>query len=94
MIFVCYNSAYADWANNCTITRLNVNSTSGNTIVQATCGTTAGRVTILNSDPGGKSILATMLTAVSLNTTVNINTNGPFDNTGKVAVSMQLDNPN
>ncbi len=94
MIFVGFSSAHADWATGCTITRINMNSPTGNTIVQATCGTTAGRVQVLDSEPGGNKIVATMLTAISLNTTVNINTANPFDDSGQVVVSLQMDNPN
>jgi len=94
IILVCQSSAYAVWANNCTVNRMNMNSPSGNTVIQATCGTTDGRVTVSNADAGSNAILAAILTAMSLNTTVNFDLFNAFDSSGQVVRGVQLNNPN
>lgn len=93
-IFLFQSNAYAIWANNCTVTKINMNSLTGNSIVQATCDGTNGRVSVANSEPGANAIIATILTAISLNTTVNFDLFNAFDDSAQVVKGVQLNNPN
>jgi len=94
IILVCQSSAYAVWVNNCKVTLMNMNSPTGNTIIQATCDGTAGRVAVSNADAGSNAIIATILTAISLNTTVNFDLFNAFDQSGQFVRGVQLSNPN
>ena len=86
--------SHAVWANNCKVTQMNMNGSSGNVIIQATCGSTDGRVTVSGSDSGANKMVAALLTSIAMNTRVNFDLFAAFDNSGQVVKGIQLSNPN
>lgn len=96
IILVCQSSAYAVavWANKCVIHRLNMYGATGNAIIQATCDGTRGRVSVSHDDPGSNAIIATILTAMSLNMTINFLLFNDFDDSCQVIRGAQLNGAN
>ena len=93
-IFSLPTESHGVWANNCKVTQMNMNGSSGNVIIQATCGSTDGRVTVSGSDSGANKMVAALLTSIAMNTRVNFDLFAAFDNSGQVVKGIQLSNPN